>query len=52
MNFTRQEIPWINYVRDVREADVYVLVTSQNTGSGGNMYTYKFQGLGRFSGNE
>ena len=50
MNFTRQEIPWINYVRDVREADVYVLVTSQNTGSGGNMYTYKFQGLGRFRG--
>jgi hypothetical protein len=50
MNYTRQEIPWVNYVRDVREADVYVLVTSQNTGSGGNMYTYKFQGLGRFMG--
>ena len=50
MNFTRQEIPWVNYVRDVREADVYVLVTTQNTGSGGNMYTYKFQGLGRFDG--
>lgn len=50
MNYTRQEIPWINYVRDVREADVYVLVTSQNTGSGGIMYTYKFQGLGRFKG--
>jgi len=50
MNYTRQEIPWVNYVRDVREADVYVLVTSQSTGSGGNMYTYKFQGLGRFMG--
>ena len=50
MNFTRQEIPWVNYVRDVREADVYILVTTQNTGSGGNMYTYKFQGLGRFDG--
>jgi len=50
MNYTRQEIPWINYVRDVREADVYVLVTSQNTGSGGIMFTYKFQGLGRFRG--
>lgn len=50
MNYTREEIPWINYVRDVREADVYVLVTSQNTGSGGNMYTYKFEGLGRFRG--
>ena len=50
MNYTRQEIPWVNYVRDVREADVYVLVTSQNTGSGGDMFTYKFQGLGRFKG--
>lgn len=50
MNYTRQEIPWINYVRDVREADVYVLVTGQNTGSGGTMYTYKFQGFGRFTG--
>ena len=50
MNYTRQEIPWVNYVRDVREADVYVLVTTQNTGSGGNRYTYKFQGLRRFDG--
>lgn len=50
MNFTRQEIPWVNYVRDVREAEVYVLVTSQGTGSGGNQYTYKFQGIGRFEG--
>lgn len=50
MSFTRQEIPWVNYVRDVREAEVYVLVTSQQTGSGGDMYTYKFQGMNRFAG--
>jgi hypothetical protein len=50
MNYTRQEIPWVNYVREVKEADVYVLVTNQGTGSGGNQYTYKFQGLGRFKG--
>ncbi len=50
MSFTRQEIPWVNYVRDVREAEVYVLVTSQKTGSGGDMYTYTFQGMNRFSG--
>jgi hypothetical protein len=50
MSFTRQEIPWVNYVRDVREAEVYVLVTSQETGSGGDMYTYKFQGMNRFAG--
>ncbi|HRR16580.1 MAG TPA: hypothetical protein P5320_07620, partial [Bacteroidales bacterium] len=38
MNYTREQIPYVNYVRDVKEADVYVLVTQQNAGSGGNMY--------------
>lgn len=50
MNYTRQEIPYVNYVRDVREAEVYVLVTDQNTGSGGRQYTYSFSGQGRFKG--
>jgi hypothetical protein len=50
MSYTRQEIPWVNYVRDVREAEVYVLVTTQRTGSGGDQFTYKFQGMKRFSG--
>ncbi|MBE0668632.1 MAG: hypothetical protein IH593_13310 [Bacteroidales bacterium] len=50
MSYTRQEIPWVNYVRDVREAEVYVLVTTQRTGSGGAQYTYKFQGMKRFNG--
>ena len=50
MNFTRQEIPWVNYVRDVKEAEVYVLVTSQRTGSGGDMFTYTFKGMNRFRG--
>jgi len=50
MNYTRQEIPFVNYVRDVKEAQVYVLVTDQNTGSGGNKYTYSFQGLQEFEG--
>ena len=50
MNYTRQEIPYINYVRDVREAQVYILVTRQNAGSGGNQYTFTFQGQGEFKG--
>jgi hypothetical protein len=50
MNYTREEIPYVNYVRDVREAQVYVRVTSQNTGSGGEEYTYSFQGLDKFLG--
>ncbi|MBA4321897.1 MAG: hypothetical protein C0408_03670 [Odoribacter sp.] len=50
MNYTRQNIPYINYVRDVREAQVYLLVTSQNAGSGGNQFTITFQGQGEFIG--
>jgi Tfp pilus assembly protein PilX len=50
MNFTRQEIPWVNYVRDVTEAQVYVLVTRQNSGNGGNLYTYTFHGMDTYAG--
>ena len=50
MNYIRQEIPYINYVRDVREAQVYILETNQNAGSGGNQYTFTFQGQGTFKG--
>ena len=50
MNYTRQEIPYINYVRDVREAEVFILVTDQDTGSGGEQFTFTFQGQGKFEG--
>ena len=50
MNFTRQEIPFVNYVRDTREAEVYLLVTDQGTGSGGTRYTLQFQGQGKYLG--
>lgn len=50
MNYTRQEIPYINYVRDVREAEVYILVTGQDAGSGGRQFTFTFQGQGKFKG--
>ncbi len=50
INYTREEIPYVNYVRDVHEAQVYIRVTRQNTGSGGDRYTYSFQGLSKFEG--
>ena len=50
MNYIRQEIPYINYVRDVREAQVFILVTEQNAGSGGRQYTFTFQGQADFKG--
>jgi len=50
MNFIRDEIPYVNYVRDVKEAQLYVLETREQTGSGGNRYTYAFVGQQDFSG--
>ena len=50
INYIRKEIPFVNYVRDVNEAQVYVLLTTQNTASGGNQYTFSFQGLKEFKG--
>jgi hypothetical protein len=50
MNYTREEIPFVNYMRDIREADLFLLVTSQNAGSGGQQYTFTFEGMRRFEG--
>jgi hypothetical protein len=43
MNFTRKEIPYVNFVRDPAESEVYLLVTRQSAGSGGDQYTFTFQ---------
>lgn len=50
MNYTRQEIPYVNYVRDTKEAEVYLLVTNQPAGSGGQQYTLTYEGLGKYRG--
>lgn len=48
MNYVREQIPYGNFVRDTRDADVYVLETRQSNGSGGSTYTYIFEGQGEF----
>jgi hypothetical protein len=50
MNFIREEIPYVNYVRDVKEAQVYIRETRETTGSGGRQYTYTFLGQEEFLG--
>jgi len=49
-NYLRQEIQFVDYVRDRADADVHVLTTTQGTGGGGTEYVFKFIGLGRFAG--
>lgn len=47
--FLKKEITFVDWMRDRADADVHVLVTSQGTGGGGDEYTLKFIGLGRFA---
>lgn len=49
-DFFRQEIAFVDHVRDRTAADVHVLVTQQQTGGGGNEYTLAFYGQRRFDG--
>ena len=50
MNYIRKEMPYINYVRDTRESQVYMLVTRQVTGSGGMNYTLFYSGQQELAG--
>ena len=49
-DFIRREIPYVNYVRDIKDAGVYIIPTRQNTGSYGIEYTYFFVGQKEFAG--
>lgn len=48
--FIRQEMTYVDYVRDREVADVHVLVTRENTGAGGAAHTFDLLGQGAFAG--
>lgn len=49
-DFIKKEITFINYVRDLKEADLYIISTYQSTGSGGDSYTYFLIGQKKYAG--
>jgi hypothetical protein len=49
-DYIRKEIPYINYVRDIKDAGVYIISTYQTTGSGGAEYTYFLVGQHQYAG--
>jgi hypothetical protein len=49
-DYVREEVPVVDYVRDRAVADVHVLVTTQDTGGGGEEYIFNFIGLGALEG--
>lgn len=49
-DFFRKQITFVNYVRERKEADVHILITSQNNASGGNSFSFLFIGQRKFTG--
>jgi hypothetical protein len=52
ITYIRTEIEFVNYVRDPKDAQVYVMVTTQSTGSSGREYTLEFTGEKEFAGTD
>jgi hypothetical protein len=50
--FMRQNVGFVDYVRDRAVADVHVLVTTEDTGGGGWAWTVRNIGLARFQGQD
>src|SRR5688572_11864365 len=48
-NYLRDEVPYVNWVRDRAVADVHLLATQQATGGGGSEYVFNFIGLRSFA---
>ncbi len=52
IGFLREEIKFVNHVQDLSEAQVLVLITAQETESGGTQYTFSFKGQKEFQGDD
>lgn len=51
-NYIRQEVPFVNWVRDREDAVLHLLINSTRTASRGREYTLDFIGLKRFAGTD
>ncbi|MDP2884066.1 MAG: hypothetical protein Q8P51_03495 [Ignavibacteria bacterium] len=49
-DYIRTEIPFVNFVRDRKQADVHAMITEMYTGSGGTEYTLTLMGHLGFDG--
>jgi len=48
--YLRDQIKWVDFVRQPQDADVVLLSSSRETGGGGREYLLRFVGAGRFQG--
>ena len=49
-NFLRENIPFVNYVRDKEDPSLFILGSSQRTGGLGRKYIFIFIGQKNFTG--
>lgn len=49
-DYIKTEIPYVNYMRDRKEAEVFIMMTRERTGSGGIEYTLTFFGQNGYTG--
>lgn len=47
--YYKQNLPFVNFVRDRRMADIYLMITINKTGSNGNLYNLYFIGQNKFN---
>lgn len=50
MDYVRKEITFVNYVRDQKDAQLYILESAMTNGSGGSEYSIYFIGQKEFKG--
>jgi hypothetical protein len=50
IDYIKTEVTFVNYVRDRKEAQIHVLITTQATGSEGREYLLSFLGQNEFAG--
>jgi hypothetical protein len=50
--YIHTEVNFVNYVRDRKDAQVYVMITTRSTGSSGTEYTLEFTGQQEFEGTD
>jgi len=48
--YIKQEIPFVNYVRDRQVADIYILATNQSAAAGTREIQLAFEGINQFEG--
>jgi len=49
-DYIRERVNFVNYVRERKEAEIYIMVTAQRTGGGGRQYVLNFIGQNQFQG--